>query len=112
MCSTPNWNVFLGILLTLIGPLKVAVSTTVKTEPSHAVVTTSLTLQSLWLVKLTFWCWAHYLNNIIGILQDICRRLEDCKQSDDKPLTIISYVGMSVSIICLMITIISLSLFK
>ena len=47
MCSTLNWNVFLGIFLSTIGPLKVALllSMKVNMELLYANATTSLTLQ-------------------------------------------------------------------
>ena len=46
-------------------------------------------------------------------MQDICLRQEDCAPSQvGEALTFISYIGMSISIVSLVITIITLLLFK
>ena len=116
MCSIVKWNVFIGILMTTIGRLKVALPLPMKAkaELSRAVATTSLTLQLLWSVNCTFWLAILYTKQLVHILQDICLRQESCEISDDnyESLTIISYVGISISIICLLVTIISLLTFK
>ena len=47
--------------------------------------------------------------------QDICLREGDCERSRsriDQPLTYISYIGISVSIVCLVFTLLTLLIFK
>ena len=45
--------------------------------------------------------------------QDICFRERDCERSRvDQPLTYISYIGISVSIVCLVFTLLTLLIFK
>lgn len=56
----------------------------------------------------------HNIRAVHGIyLQDICLRQEDCEPSRvDEALTYISYIGISVSIICLIIALLTLLIFK
>ena len=47
------------------------------------------------------------------IIQDICLRQENCQQSNVHPfLTVVSYIGIPTSIVCLIVTIITLTSFK
>lgn len=48
-------------------------------------------------------------------IQDICLRQEDCEPSEpavEQALTYISYIGTSVSIVCLVFTLVTLIAFK
>ena len=53
------------------------------------------------------------LNHNIFFLQDICLRQENCGPSKvETALTYVSYIGIVVSLACLMITIVTLVVFK
>ena len=56
------------------------------------------------------------LNDVCDLqYQDICLREGDCERSRsriDQPLTYISYIGISVSIVCLVFTLLTLLIFK
>ena len=58
----------------------------------------------------------YFVNDVYDFQhQDICLREGDCERSRsriDQPLTYISYIGISVSIVCLVFTLLTLLIFK
>ena len=104
---------FLGTLSLTTGQLKGVKLMQEVMVSSHAIAPISPTLQYLWLVL----CETFILQNftIKSTLQDICSRVGGCEEIDDtfnKVLSYISIIGVTISMVALVLTVITMLIFK